>query len=85
MKILKEQRIILSYIIENSSITKNDVIENSLMTEYKFRENLKILQDNGYIEIFGRGRSTRYVLARNSQEHQHLMKQMLKKMTDIYK
>ena len=36
------EKIILEYIIKNGSITKNDVLENSLMTEYKFRENLKI-------------------------------------------
>ena len=39
------EKIILEYIIKNGSITKNDVLENSLMTEYKFRENLKSLQN----------------------------------------
>ena len=77
------EKIILEYIIKNGSITKNDVLENSLMTEYKFRENLKSLQNKKYIEIEGKGRSTRYVLPKSSTEQYHIIKQQIKNLGDF--
>ena len=77
------EKIILEYIIKNGSIPKNDVLENSLMTEYKFRENLKSLQNKKYIEIEGKGRSTRYVLPKSSTEQYHIIKQQIKNLGDF--
>ena len=77
------EKIILEYIIKNGSITKNDILENSLMTEYKFRENLKSLQNKKYIEIEGKGRSTRYVLPKSSTEQYHIIKQQIKNLGDF--
>ena len=77
------EKIILEYIIKNGRITKNDVLENSLMTEYKFRENLKSLQNKKYIEIEGKGRSTRYVLPKSSTEQYHIIKQQIKNLGDF--
>jgi possible transcriptional regulator len=77
------EKIILEYIIKNGSITKNDILENSLMTEYKFRENLKSLQNKKYIEIEGKGRSTRYVLPKSSTEQYHIIKQQIKSLGDF--
>ena len=77
------EKIILEYIIKNGSITKNDVLENSLMTEYKFRENLKSLQNKKYIVIEGKGRSTRYVLPKSSTEQYHIIKQQIKNLGDF--
>lgn len=77
------EKIILEYIIKNGSITKNDALENSLMTEYKFRENLKSLQNKKYIEIEGKGRSTRYVLPKSSTEQYHIIKQQIKNLGDF--
>ena len=77
------EKIILEYIIKNGSITKNDVLENSLMTEYKFRANLKSLQNKKYIEIEGKGRSTRYVLPKSSTEQYHIIKQQIKNLGDF--
>ena len=76
--VTQDERAILKYIIENESISKNDVIDNNLMTEYKFRENLKTLQSKQYIEVIGKGRSTKYVLPRTSSEQYHIIKQKLK-------
>lgn len=81
--VTQDERTILKYIIENGSISKNDVIENNLMTEYKFRENLKTLQSKEYIEIVGKGRSTKYVLPRTSSEQYHIIKQQLKNLGDF--
>lgn len=81
--ISKDEKTILKYIIENGSISKNDVIENNLMTEYKFRENLKTLQNKRYIEIVGKGRSTKYVLPRTSSEQYHIIKQQIKNLGDF--
>ena len=77
------EKIILEYIIKNGSITKNDILENSLMTEYKFRENLKSLQNKKYIEIEGKGRSTKYVLPKSSTEQYHIIKQQIKSLGDF--
>ena len=77
------EKIILEYIIKNGSITKNDILENSLMTEYKFRENLKSLQNKKYIEVEGKGRSTRYVLPKSSTEQYHIIKQQIKSLGDF--
>ena len=81
--ISKDEKTILKYIIENGNISKNDVIENNLMTEYKFRENLKTLQNKRYIEIVGKGRSTKYVLPRTSSEQYHIIKQQIKNLGDF--
>lgn len=81
--VTQDERTILKYIIENGSISKNDVIENNLMTEYKFRENLKTLQSKKYIEIVGKGRSTKYVLPRTSSEQYHIIKQQIKNLGDF--
>lgn len=81
--VTQDERAILKYIIENGSISKNDVIENNLMTEYKFRENLKTLQSKKYIEIVGKGRSTKYVLPRSSSEQYHIIKQQIKNLSDF--
>lgn len=81
--VTQDERAILKYIIENGSIRKNDVIENNLMTEYKFRENLKTLQSKKYIEIVGKGRSTKYVLPRSSSEQYHIIKQQIKNLSDF--
>lgn len=81
--ISKDEKTILKYIIENGNISKNDVIENNLMTEYKFRENLKTLQNKRYIEIVGKGRSTKYVLPRTSSEQYHIIKQQIKNLDDF--
>ncbi|AGU84138.1 RNA-binding domain-containing protein [Streptococcus anginosus] len=78
-----DEKTILRYIIENGHITKNDVLENSLMTEYKFRENLKLLQNKNYIEIEGKGRSTRYILPKSSTEQYHIFKQQIKNLGDF--
>lgn len=53
------------------------------MTEYKFRENLKSLQNKKYIEIEGKGRSTRYVLPKSSTEQYHIIKQQIKNLGDF--
>lgn len=53
------------------------------MTEYKFRENLKALLGKKYIEIVGKGRSTKYVLPRTSSEQYHLIKQQIKNLGDF--
>ena len=63
--VTRMKKTILKFIIENGNISKNDVIENTLMTEYKFRENLKALLGKKYIEIVSKGRSTKYVLPQN--------------------
>ena len=81
--VTQDERAILKYIIENESISKNDVIENNLMTEYKFRENLKTLQSKQYIEVIGKGRSTKYVLPRTSSEQYHIIKQKIKNLGDF--
>lgn len=81
--VTQDERAILKYIIENGSISKNDVIENNLMTEYKFRENLKTLQSKKYLEIVGKGRSTKYVLPRSSSEQYHIIKQQIKNLSDF--
>lgn len=81
--ISKDEKAILKYIIENGSISKNDVIENNLMTEYRFRESLKTLQNKKYIEIVGKGRSTKYVLPRTSSEQYHIIKQQIKNLGDF--
>ena len=81
--VTQDERAILKYIIENGSIRKNDVIENNLMTEYKFRENLKTLQSKQYIEVIGKGRSTKYVLPRTSSEQYHIIKQQIKNLSDF--
>lgn len=81
--ISEDEKTILKYIIENGNISKNDVIENNLMTEYKFRENLKTLQNKRYIEIVGKGRSTKYVLPRTSSEQYHIIKQQIKNLGDF--
>lgn len=81
--VTKYEKIILQYIIENRSISKNDVIKNNLMTEYKFRESLKLLQRKKYIEIEGKGRSTKYILLRSSTEQHHIMKQQIKNLGDL--
>lgn len=81
--ISKDEKAILKYIIENGSISKNDIIENNLMTEYRFRESLKTLQNKKYIEIVGKGRSTKYVLPRTSSEQYHIIKQQIKNLGDF--
>ena len=81
--VTQDERAILKYIIANGRIRKNDVIENNLMTEYKFRENLKTLQSKKYIEIVGKGRSTKYVLPRSSSEQYHIIKQQIKNLSDF--
>ena len=53
------------------------------MTEYKFRENLKTLQSKQYIEVIGKGRSTKYVLPRTSSEQYHIIKQKIKNLGDF--
>ncbi len=83
LDVTKDEKTILKYIIENGSISKNDVIENNLMTEYKFRENLKTLQSKRYIEIVGKGRSTKYVLPKTSSEQYHIIKQQIKNLGDF--
>lgn len=80
--VTKDEKVILKYITENGSISKNDIIENNLMTEYKFRESLKLLQSKKYIEIVGKGRSTKYVLPKSSSERYHIIKQQIKNLGD---
>lgn len=80
--ISESEKIMLAYIIENGYITKNDVLEQSLMTEYKFRESIKSLQSKNYIEVEGKGRSTRYTLPKSSTEQYHMLKQQIKNLGD---
>lgn len=70
------------YIIENNSINKNEALELLEINKYEFRKLIKSLSLKGKIKSIGKGKSTRYILEKNTTEQAYSNRRLLKKIEE---
>lgn len=78
----KEKEMML-YIIKNNSINKNEALKLLEINKYEFRKLIKSLSLKGKIKSIGKGKSTRYILEKNTTEQAYSNRRLLKKIENI--
>ncbi|EHJ07409.1 RNA-binding domain-containing protein [Staphylococcus simiae] len=76
---------VIKYIIDYGSISKAEALKIQGMTEYKFRNILKVLQDDELIEKQGNSRSTKYVLIESQEADILRTKKAIKNLESFFR